>query len=150
MADLTGALEAIEDRLSANWTTTGISFENEDVAAKVDGNGQPIPWVLLETEIDEARPAGFGMPASRLYREWGSVRVLVFVPINRGRKLARQHAVAIGEIYRMARFYDASPETYVRTYTPRVGRGQEAVSENPKGKWWCVSVSTPFEFYHRA
>lgn len=150
MASLAGAFAAIEARLSANWTTTGISYENRDEAAKQDAEGNPVPWVFVEFEMDEARIIGVGTPGDHVVKEWGAIRILVFTPAGVGAGLARTYAGQIGEIFRAAKFYDSEPNTYVRTWTPRIGRGTEGVSQNPDGTWWCVSVSVPFEFYHRA
>lgn len=150
MASLAEAITAIEARLAAGWTTTGISYPNRDAAAKADVSGNPVPWVFCEVETDEADIVGLGQPGNHVVREYGRIIVTVFAPAGSGATLARTYAGQIGEIFRAAKFHDSAPETYVRTWTPVVGRGSEARSENPDGVWWGVAVSIPFEFYHRA
>ena len=151
MADWAGAVAAIEARLSAQWTQTPIGFENGDAPKVVDPeDGSLRPWIFCEIVADGAGIEGFGLPQSNVIREHGAVEITVFVPVGAGTAQARQNAVAVGEIFRNRRLYDADPTAYVRTWTPTVGMGRPATSETPTGNWWSVPVRIPFEFYHRA
>jgi hypothetical protein len=151
MATHAGAVAAIEARLTANWTTTPIAFENAASDPVVlDGNSVPIPWVFCEVETDAAGIRGVGTPGSHTVLETGVVRVTVFVPVGTERATAQQYADSIGEIFRVKQFYDTDPGACVRTWTPTVSLGRPAETQNPAGSWWAVSVAIPYEFYNRA
>jgi hypothetical protein len=151
MADFAGAAAAIEARLLANWTTTPVAFENGEAPQVADPeDGSLRPWVFCEIVADGAGIDGFGLPQNNVVRELGAIEIAVFVAVGSGRDLARQYAVQIGEIFRVRRFYDDAPGTYVRTWTPSVGVGRVVTTENPSGNWFSVPVRIPFEFYHRA
>ncbi len=150
MADWAGACAAIEQRLSANWSTTPIGLENGAEPAMQDGSGLLTPWAFCEIESDDANIRGIGKPGSHVVVEDGAIVITVFVPLGTDRSTARTYAGQIGEIFRVKEFYNSEPGCCVRTWTPRVGRGEETVSENPKGKWWAVPVTIPFEFIHLA
>lgn len=150
MADYAGAVAAIKDRLRANWTTTDIGFENGQPPRTMDADSQLVPWVFCAVVADGAGIEGFGLPGDHVVRERGAIEIEVMVPAGTGDDIARQYAVAIGEIFRARRFYDAEPPAYLRTWTPTVRDGRPGRSENPSGNWWCLPVSIPFEFYHRA
>jgi hypothetical protein len=144
MPDIAGAMEAIEQRLRDNWTTSPIILPNEgEQAAFVDG--APVPWVLFEIENEEGDIIGAGKPGSHVNVDRGSIVAKVFVPTGVGLSTARTHATAIGEIFRVKEFYRSSGFC-VRTWKPHVGRALPARSENPEGLWFCVTVTIPFEF----
>ena len=148
--DYAGAVKAIEDRLTANWTTTPIGFENDDRPTVLDGSGNLKPWAYCEILSTESGIKGAGKPGSHVVIDEGLVQVTVFVPAGSGRLLGRQYATAIGEIFRAKEFYNAISGACVRTWTPEVGPGNPATSENPSGNWWAVAVTIPFEFIHLA
>lgn len=150
MADYDGAVAAIEGRLTANWTTTPIGFENEDDPVQTGGDGNLAPWVFCEVVSDRAGIRGVGKPGSHVVVDEGFISATVFVPVGSGRAIARRHAVAIGEIFRTKEFYNSDPGACVRTWTPEIGPGNPATSENPSGNWWAVTVTIPFEFFHLA
>lgn len=152
MADIAGALAAIESRFTTAWgTTTPYALANQETApVVVNGSGEPLAWILFEAECFDARIRGVGRPGNHVVVDEGVIEATVFVPLRSERAVAREHAVAIGELFRTAVFYDSEPGAYVRTWTPVVGRGERAESENPAGLWWSVPVSIPFEFWHRA
>lgn len=148
-SDLTGALEAIEQRLIANWTTSRIVLDSQnpgDPWPPVDEAGNLVPWVTLELLDVDASIIGFGTPLNATVLDSGLCKFHVMVPEGQGLVRARQHAVAIGEIFRQQQFYNSDPTAYVRTLTPRVGR-EVSVDE---GNWSSMTVTIPYEFYHRA
>jgi len=146
MADIAGALAAIEQRFDAAWTATPKAFENDPAPVVQDGNGIVSPWVYFEAFVTDADIRGVGRPGSHVVIDRGEIVVTVFAPLNSSRAIALQHATAIGEIFRVREFYQVEPGCCVRTWTPLVGRGDRTVSENPDGNWWAVSVTIPFEF----
>lgn len=149
MPDFAGAVKAIEDKLKAEWTTTPIGFENED-DPEVTSGGQLVPWAFCEVLAGRAGIRGVGKPGDHVVVDEGDITVTVFVPRGTGRATALQLATAIGEIFRVQEFYNDVPGACVRTWTPAVGAGNSASSENPSGNWWGVTVTIPFEFIHLA
>lgn len=146
MADIAGALAAIEARFDTAWTVTPKAFENSPAPDVVDGNGIALPWVYFEAYATEADIRGVGRPGNHVVIDRGEIVATVFAPLNSNRSTALQHAAAIGEIFRVQEFHHAEPGCCVRTWTPLVSRGDRTISENPDGTWWAVSVTIPFEF----
>lgn len=146
MADIAGALAAIEARFDAAWTATPKAFENGPAPQVQDVNGILLPWVFFEAYVNEADIRGVGRPGNHVVIDRGEIAATVFVPLNSNRATALQHATAIGEVFRVQEFFHAEPGCCVRTWTPVVGRGDRTVTENPDGNWWAVTVSIPFEF----
>jgi hypothetical protein len=146
MASYAGAVQAIRDRLVANWTTTPIAFQNEPFEQPIDPNsGNPAPWVFLEVIGNDSELRGAGTPGDHVWLYRGHVLVHVFVPVDSGASLAQQYAVSIGEIYRAAGFY-GDDDNIVRTWAPRIDGGG---SGDDEGNWYRVTMTCPFEFYHR-
>jgi hypothetical protein len=149
MPDIAGALAAIESRFDTMWTATPKAFENGQAPDVLDGNGLLVPWVHFEAFATRAGIKGAGKPGDHVVVEDGEIVATVFVPVESNRATALQYATAIGEIFRVKEFYQ-SAGTCVRSWTPRVGRGDVTTSENPNGNWWAVTVTIPFEFIHHA
>ena len=148
MADYAGAKAAIKARLAANWTTTRITYQNEDPEQPwppVRENGSPAPWVNLEIIGRGSQIWTFGTTGNRGWRYDGDIHVHVFVPVGEGIELADQYAVTIGEIFRAAKFYDDG-SSYVRTLSPEIDDGD---SGDDDGKWFRVSMSVDFTYWHR-
>lgn len=149
MADFAGAKAAIRARLVDNWTATRITFQNEAPAAPwppVDADGFPMAFVNLEIASLPSSMAGAGVPGSQVWRNPGFIYVHVFVPSGSGDAVATQYATDIGEIFRGEVFYQDAPGCYVRTWAPRVDGGG---SGDDDGNWFRVTMSVPFEYWHR-
>lgn len=157
MSDYAGAKAAIRARLVANWPTTQITYQNEQPAAAwppVDGDGLLVPWVHLEIVTSRSGMHGAGKPGSQVWLTDGLILVHVFVPQGTGDALATEYANAVGEIFRAKVFYNAGDGCYVRTWAPRVDEGGPATSAGDiewanTGAWFRVSMSVPFEYWHR-
>lgn len=148
-ATLTGALEAIEARLAANWTTSRIVLDGESGAdpwPPVDSTGRPAPWVFVELLDTDASIVGFGTVTNCTVLDSGLCKFHVMVPKEEGLSRARAHAVSIGEIFRQQQFFTSEAGVAVRTLTPRIGR--EASVDD--GNWASMTCTVPYEFYHRA
>lgn len=146
MADIAGALAAIEARFNSAWTATAKAFPNGAAPTVRDANGIILPWVYFDAYVTDADIRGVGRPGNHVVIDRGEIEATVFVPIDSNRLTALQYAVSIGEIFRVDEFYHAEPGCCVRTWTPLVSRGDRTISENPDGTWWAVSVTIPFEF----
>lgn len=148
--DLAGALAAIEARLATNWTTTPVAYDNtapEIAMPPVDGEGVPQPWVFCELIDIDSRIVAFGTPGNQTVLDEGKVLLHVLVQKGSGLDVARQYAVALGEIFRQQQFFKDDPTAYVRTYTPQVGRGS-MVSDD--GNQVSMACTVPYEFFHQA
>jgi hypothetical protein len=152
-ATLTGAMAAIEARLAANWTATPIVYDNIDPdpdpadGTLVDGVTVPMPWVFVELIDVAANIIAFGLPGDQTVLDEGLLKLHVMVEKGAGMDDARLKAEQLGEIFRQKEFYNTDPTAYVRTMTPRVGRGS-MVSEN--GNWVSMHCTVPYQFYRRA
>lgn len=150
VASYAGAEAAIRSRLVAAWTTTRITFQNEEPDAPwppVDGSNNLLPWVHLEINSDGNRVIGQGTPGALTWQKQGVIAVHVFVPRGVGTGLAVGYADAIGEIFRAAKFYDGvTAGCYVRTWAPDVDSGGSASDD---GNWYRVTMTVDFEYWHR-
>ena len=153
MADLAGAMEAMEQRFSAAWgSTTGILFGNDDSEAeggigRNPATGLPAAWVRFDIENEVSAIRGAGKPKSHVNLDEGQIVITVSVPQGSGRQVARQLAVQAGEIFRTAAFYRDTPGFEVKTWMPHVGRALIGRSENPEGLWYVITVTIPYEFW---
>ena len=149
MADYAGAVASIRDRLETLWTTTRITYQNEapaDPWPPVDGDGRLVPFVNLEVVNLSAEMRGAGTPGQQVWVYDGFIYVHVFVPINTGTALATQYAVQIGEMFRGKTFYADEPGCCVKTWAPRVSGGDIGSDDR---NWFEVTMSVPFEYWHR-
>ncbi|MBE1208110.1 phage tail terminator-like protein [Aminobacter carboxidus] len=149
MADYAGAKAAIRARLEANWSTTRITFQNEQPALPwppVDVDGVLQPWIQLEVVGLGSGIWTFGTPGNRGWRYPGTIYVHVFAPVGSGEATANQYAVAIGEIFRAAKFYDDGAGSYIRTLSPQVDDGD---SGSDDGNWFRVTATVDFTYWHR-
>ena len=151
MPDYAGAVAAIRDRLAANWTTTPIAYQNLPFAAPTDPNsGNPSPWVFLEVIGNGSDLRTVGQPGNHDWTYRGHILCHVYVPVNDGIETAHAHAVALGEIFRAKQFYDASPPSCVRTgYGGEGPRTDGGGTDADDGNWFRVTMTCPFEYYHR-
>lgn len=151
MADFAGAVAAIRQRLIDNWSTTPIAFQNENFEPPADPNsGAPVPWVFLEVIGNQSEQRSVGTPGSQEWLYEGHILAHVFVPVNSGVALAQGHAVAVGEIFRAAQFYDSAPGCCVRSgYGGEGPRTDGGATDADDGNWFRVTCTIPFEFYYR-
>lgn len=142
-----GAVAAIRERLQANWTTTPIAFQNERFTHPTDPiSGEGAPWVYLEVIGNYSELRGAGTPGDNIWCYDGHILIHVFVPVNSGVELAQQLAVAAGEIFRAAGFYNDGQGSIVRSWSPQTDGG--GISDDD-GNWFRVTCTIPFEYFHR-
>lgn len=149
MPNYAGAKAAIKARLIANWPTTRITFQNEQPAEPwppLNGSGELEPWINLEILGSGSEIAGTGTHGNHVWTYAGDILVHVFVPVNSSIELADQYAVAIGELFRAAEFYNDIPGYGVRTLAPSIDDGG---SGDDDGNWYRVTMSCPFTYWHR-
>lgn len=149
MADLAGAMAAMEAKFAAAWgSTTPYIFDNDsEMDARDPVTGQPVPWIRFSIENEFSDIRGAGKPKSHVNIDEGQIVILVSVPAHSGRARARELAQQAGEIFRTESFYRDTPGFEVRTWMPHMGRALVGRSENPEGLWYVISVSIPYEFY---
>jgi hypothetical protein len=150
ISTLASALAAIEQRLRDNWTTSPVHVDGEPAPQPewppTDTNGEPVAYVFVELLDVDASIIGFGSPTNQTVLDSGLCKFHVLVPNNSGLATARAHAVSIGEIFRQKEFFNSEAGVCVRTLTPRIGR-EASVDE---GNYQSMTVTVPYEFYHRA
>lgn len=130
---------AVKDYLTAQWTTTPISFENEPFTPPV-ASGAAGAWVAVEvsgTFYDQAS-IGAETAAANLWREEGQVWLHVFVRTGSGSLVVRQYAKQLVDLFRgltllagTLRFRDAS-----------IGRGQPGDED---GNYWVLSCTVDWQ-----
>lgn len=149
MATIATAMAAIEAFLQAGWTQTPVAFANDNsFQVPVNGSGVPQPWLMIEIDSFSSGIKGSGKPGAHLVIDEGEIEMTVFVARGTGREKARELATAAGEVFRTKVFArDDATGSYIRTWSPQVDRGEEAISANPQGNWWAVTCRVPFEFY---
>lgn len=153
MADLAGALAAIQQRLKDSFADP-MQFPNQaqddatlpwppiDAVTKA-----PVLWIYCEF-VDLPPTPFFGRPGNQTIMEQGLAKFYVMVSKGSGEDAARAKAVAIGEAFRQATFYNQEPPAFVRTKTPRVGKDPLASEDGATVAGACCTV--PYEFWHRA
>lgn len=130
---------AIKDYLTASWTTTPISYENEEFAPPI-ANGVSGPWIAVEvsgTFYDQAS-IGSGTASANLWREEGQLWIHVYVATGSGSLVVRQYAKQIVDLFRgksllsdSLRFRDAS-----------IGMGHPGDED---GRYWGLSCSVDWQ-----
>ncbi|RUU29763.1 phage tail terminator-like protein [Mesorhizobium sp. M6A.T.Ce.TU.016.01.1.1] len=149
MADYAGAKAAIKARLEAGWTTTRKTYQNEQPAEPwppVDANKVLLPWVNLEIHSTGSQIWTFGTEGNRGWRYDGTIMVHVFAPVGSGDALADQYALAIGELFRAAKFYDDGLGSYIRTLAPGIDDGGTGDDD---GTTFRVTMTVDFTYWHR-
>ena len=146
MADYSGAMEAIKSRITANWSTTPLSFQNEPSPAVQDANANPTPWVHCEIFGLPGDIEGMGTPGNQTWLYDGLLHMHVFTPTGSGDAIGRQYADQLAEIFRNAEFYNGTPGFAVRTRTGYVDGGGPGSDD---GLWYRHTATVPFEYWHR-
>lgn len=143
MPDVAGAIAAIEQRLADNWSTTPIRKENDPVR---EPPADASEFVLIEVSVTQSTLRAVGEPGDQFWLYEGVVDVHVFTPVGSGADVGRSHAALIGEIFRNAVFYNSVPDYQVRTLSPRIDGGGKGSED---GNWFRVTMTCPFEYFHR-
>lgn len=118
---------AIEARLSTNWTTTPIAWDN--VAYTPAAN-----TAFIRPLIEEVDAKQVSMSTEPCHRVTGLLHIMIFVPVNTGTNTARGYADTIAGIFRNADF------SGVKCQSPRIRRVGDL------GEWFQYSVVIPFFF----
>ncbi|TPL40694.1 hypothetical protein [Mesorhizobium sp. B2-4-6] len=150
MPDYAGAKAAIRERFEDGWADrTRIAFINEDPEQpwppKRDSGG-PAPWTLIEIKGSGSGIWTFGTDGNRGWRYDGVILAHIYTPVGEGTDEADELAVAAGEIYRAAKFYDDVEGYYVRTLAPEVLDGEDGDED---GKWFVTTMTVEFTYWHR-
>lgn len=160
-ADYAGAIAAIKQRFIDNWQSGGVpttpyGFVNEAAPATVDANNNPTIWVLFEIVHVGSYILGTGTPGNHIIIYDGMIKGHVFVPTGMGMGEVdgggMQKALAIGEIFRNALFFDGvTPGCFIRSgydlrSAPRIDDG-DVTSDD--GEWFATTSTTSFEYWHR-
>lgn len=162
MPDYAGAVAAIKARLVSQWVDgsnnpkTLIVYVNkqpDQPFPPIDPNtGNPAPFLVCEVAGTNSAPYTFGNLGNRFFVYDGLILLHILVPIDEGDERAQQLAVTAGEIFRTATFYVDANGSYIRTIAPNPPDGGSAadIEGIQAGSTFRVSVSTPFQYFHRA
>lgn len=142
--DISGAIAAIQQRLSDNWSTTPIRTPNDGSGTSGPADGSP--FVYSEVSVTRSAIRAAGKPGSQTWIYVGLVEVSVFVKAGDGTTDAFSYASQIGEIFRNETFYNDTPGYEVRTLSPWVSGGD---SGSDDGAWFRVTATVQFEYYHQ-
>ncbi|RWP84890.1 MAG: hypothetical protein EOR12_27040 [Mesorhizobium sp.] len=151
MADYAGAKAAIRARFDTGWTTTRKTYQNEDPAEPwppVRPSGSPAPWTQLRIRDRGSEIWTFGTAGNRGWRYDGDIIVHVFTPVGEGTTQGDQYAVTIGELFRAAEFYKDGLGSYIRTLAPEIIGGDDA-AKSEDGKWFGITMTVEFTYWHR-
>jgi hypothetical protein len=151
------ACNAIKQRFVNAWITAGVpttpyGFVAEAAPRTVDAAGMPATWVLFEIEHIDSDISGFGTPGNHIIIYAGLIRAHVAVPTGQGTGAGLATALAIGEIFRNAQFYDTvTPGCFIRSgYDLRsqpAPEGGDVTSLD--GEWFVTTMKIGFEYWHR-
>jgi hypothetical protein len=173
MPDYAGAVAAIKARLVAQWvpiyielapvwtmepiiTTTPIVYVNkqpDQPFPPIDpATGNPVPFLVCEVAGIKSTPYTFGNAGNRFFLYDGLILLHILVPIDEGTDRAQELAVLAGEIFRTATFYVDANGSYIRTMAPNPPDGGSAADLEgvQAGSAFRVTVSIPFQYFHRA
>ena len=115
--------EAIEARLSDNWTSTDISWDNVPYTPEAN-------TAFIRLMIDEVDSRQVSMADTPCHRIFGIIHIPIMVPVGTGTDTAKGYSDALGDIFRNADFSSIicrSPKTV------RVGD----VGEHYQFSWLC-------------
>lgn len=117
---------AIEGRLSANWNTTPICWDNIDYIPTTG-----VSFVRCTILTGGADQASLG--SNPLFRHYGIIALELFVPVGEGTAIAKGHLDSLCAIYRRQEFGG------IRCLTPN------AIRIGESGGWLKHIVNIPFQ-----
>jgi len=106
--------QAIEGRVSTNWTTSPVQYENVPFTAPTDN-------IYVSLVILPAAASQIDMADSPTHRHTGVIVMQVFVPVETGTNVARTHADGLAAIFRNAQFAAGSSGT-ILCRSPEINR----------------------------
>lgn len=99
-----GERQAIEKRLSDNWTTTPIQFDNVAFSAPADNTY--VSLTIINGDADQIE-----LGETPVHRHIGVITIQVFVPVENGTNTARSYADSLAAIFRNVQFSAGSSGT---------------------------------------
>lgn len=150
-ADYVGALAAVKTKLLTTTPlpldVTAIGFVNEADPVKFDSDGTPWPWLEFEVVSLSSALLGFGVQGNSVVVYDGIIKCYVYTKTGTGIDAGIAVAVALGEIFKNQDFYtNVTPGCFVRTDFPSITEGNTTSDD---GLWFGVTVSIPFQYWHR-
>lgn len=149
-ADYAGAIAAIKTRLLAATLPldiTAIGFVNETDPVRADSDGIPWPWAEFEVVSLGSDQLGFGVDGNNVIVYDGAIKAYVYTKVGTGTDAGLAVAIALGNIFKNVDFYTGVTDgCFVRTDFPSITDGNTASDD---GLWFGVTVSIPFQYWHR-
>lgn len=125
--------DAVNARLSANWTTTAIVLDDTTDAGPGDGSA----YVTVEYPVGQENQITIGAPGNNVFRETGAFRILLIAPTGAGKDQALIWMDQLRAIFRSKQF------TGVTTFAP--SPGIETPANYRAGKY-VLSCAVPYQF----
>lgn len=96
--------QAIEARLSTNWTSTPIKYDNVSFSAPSDNK-------YISVVIANGASSQQELGASPMHRHIGLITIQIFVPVEAGTNVPRDYADSLATVFRNAQFSAGSSGT---------------------------------------
>ena len=127
---------AIRSRLSANWATTPILYENLNEATVQTAGENPEAFIVLEIIPLTNEQLDIGALNAVRYRTRGTIRIHILTPASEGDGLGLEYADTLAAIFRGKEFGGV----VCYGVTPR-GGGEKA---DPAGRYWRLTLGVDF------
>ena len=122
---------AIEKRMSDNWSTTPVKYEN------VSFSRPSTAWVALYINTGLTRQITLG-DQEQVHRNVGIITVQICIPEDTGTAAARMLADAVGTLFRNATF-SYSDSGRITCYSPSLRSG------GTQDGWFTLYVDIPYK-----
>lgn len=122
------AFDDISTRLTAEWTTTPLVFENEPYELP----GVPEPFIYVEVFGDDFDQVEVGEQGKNMWQEQGVAYLHVMVPNDTGSSVARTYAKQLLNLFREQQIGS------IRTVKMSIGQGQPG---RPFANYWAMTTT---------
>src|SRR3954447_21235900 len=107
MADYAGAVAAMRDRFTQNFSAAPVAYQNEEPPQTPwPPSG---PWVFFEVVQTSSEIRGAGLPGNQTWLTAGHIFIQIFAPMGYGFPEHLRIAGLAGEIFRAKTFYNSDP-----------------------------------------
>lgn len=134
------AIAAIRSRADTLWPalepTVPLAWPNETFERPLDGNGSPLPWVLIEVRWNGGEFMSVGSPGSNLARREGHIWTFAFIGQGTGEQRAHELAAKAAGMFEGQDFGGVVCQASMP--------GGEADDED--GNYFGQGAAVPFDF----
>ena len=126
-------VDAVRDRLTANWTRTSVFDENSQGSTPADGSA----YLDIQFPFSTNQRITFGAPGNNVYREEGAFRLLLNMQRGTGGDTGREWADELAALF-LGKHFDG-----VETFAPDSASSDDA---NENGQYFTYAVAVPYRF----